>query len=127
MNEILLNITGALVTFVLIPVIGFAGQVLIKWLAQKTKNEKLASYLAAAANVVVSAVRETMQTYVDSLKKSGAFTPEAQAAAFQKAKETAAAQISAEIKSLITENHGGFDKWLETQIEAAVNMLKYNH
>lgn len=120
MNEIILNS----IYLILTAIVTFIANAVIRWIGQKTKNEKLAANLIQAVNIVTNAVKSTTQTYVDSLKKSGNFTLEAQAEALRQTKETATTQISPEVKNYIMNTFGDFDIWLTTQIEAALNSLK---
>lgn len=119
-NDLILTILSAVV----IPLITLAGNKLIAWLGTKTKNEKAAAYLATATTIVLNAVKSVMQTYVDSLKKSGSFDAAAQAEALQRAKEIVLTQTTEEVKAFITEAYGDFETWVNTQIEASVNTLK---
>ena len=52
------------------------------------------------------------------------FDEESQKVAFRKAYEKALSLMSEGAKNAITELHGSLDKWLETKIEASVNMAK---
>lgn len=123
-TDLILTILSAVVTAVVIPLITLAGNKLIAWLGTKTKNEKAAAYLATATTIVLNAVKSVMQTYVDSLKKSGSFDATAQAEALQRAKEIVLTQTTDEVKAFITEAYGAFETWVNTQIEASVNTLK---
>lgn len=124
MNDILINIISAVVTTVLLPLITWAGTKLIQYIGTKVKNEKAATLLATATNVVLNAVRSVFQTYVESLKASGSFGPDAQVEALKKAKDIALSQLSDDVKEYITSNFGNLDGWLTNQIESSINLLK---
>ena len=98
MNDILINIISAVVTTVLLPLITWAGTKLIQYIGTKVKNERAAALLTTATNVVLNAVRSVFQTYVESLKASGSFGPDAQVEALKKAKDIALSQLTDEVK-----------------------------
>lgn len=124
MDNILINIISVVVTSVVIPLIGVAGTALIRWLNTKIKNEKASKLLTQATDIVLNAVKSVFQTYVESLKKNGSFTAEAQIEAFNKAKELVLNQLSDEVLTFIGENFGSVDDWLRTQIESTIDSLK---
>lgn len=83
--------------------------------------------MQTATEIVVSAVKTVFQTYVDSLKKEGKFDKESQLTAFNKARNIVMVQMTNDVKQFIIKNHGDFDTWLSTQIEATIDSLKiYN-
>lgn len=124
MNEILLNVLSIIVTAIIIPVISFLGYKLTQFLNTKIKDEKTASFLSQASDIVLSAVRSVFQTYVESLKNSGNFTAEAQKIAFNLAKNIVLKQLSEEVKTFIITNYGDLDEWIRNKIEASINLLK---
>ncbi len=93
-------------------------------LAAKIKDETAKKYYDLATDAVLKAVQYTTQTYVDSLKKSGTFTKEAQAEAFERTKMLATTMITRSAKEIITESYGDFNTWITTQIEATVKETK---
>lgn len=124
MNEILLKVLSVVVTAIIIPLISFLGLKLTQWLNTKIKNEKGQAIVQKATEIVLNAVRCVFQTYVDSLKKSGNFNADAQKIAFNLAKETALKQLGDDAKNYIIQNYGDLQEWLNTQIEASINLLK---
>ena len=124
MNEILLNIISVVVTSIVIPLLTYLGIRLSNYLKTKIESEKLHKHLDNAIEAVTIAVATVMQTYVDSLKKSGNFTKEAQKAAFLQAKDAALKLITDETKNAITANFGDFNAWLEALIETKVKEIK---
>ncbi len=93
-------------------------------LAAKIKDETAKKYYDLATEAVLKAVQYTTQTYVDSLKKSGTFTKEAQETAFAQTKILAEAMITQSAKEIITEAYGDFNTWITAQIEATVKETK---
>lgn len=124
MNEILLNVLSVVISAVVLPLISLIGAKLVAWLSSKTKNEKTATAIKAANDIVLNAVKCVLQTYVDSLKKEGKFDEASQYLALSKAKEKVMEQMTDDTKALIESNYGDFDSWLITSIEATISTLK---
>lgn len=124
MNDILLNIISIVVTAVIVPIISLLGSKLIQWIGTKVKDEKAAAFLSKASEVVLSAVKSVFQTYVDSLKKSGAFDAEAQKTALNKATVIIKSQLGTELIDYIKKNYGDLDAWINTQVESTIDTLK---
>lgn len=91
---------------------------------QNMTSETQKRLLDEAMEAVTTAVIKTNQTYVDTLKKNGAFSVESQKKAFEKSMQTAVEIMSQEAKDFISATYGYFDKWLSARIEAAVNTVK---
>ncbi|MCM1059107.1 MAG: hypothetical protein NC452_02310 [Eubacterium sp.] len=91
---------------------------------QKTANDLKDRLLAEALDNVATAVKKTNQTYVDTLKESGAFSFENQEKAFEKSMQTATEIMRQEVEDFIFNEYGDLRKWLGTQIEVAVNTEK---
>ena len=124
MNEILLNVLSVLLTAVILPLISIAGTQLIKFINSKIKNNKAADLLTTATTIVINAVRSVFQTYVEALKKEGSFNKDAQIIALNKAKDIALTQMTDEVKNYLVTTYGSLDSWLDTNIEATINILK---
>lgn len=91
---------------------------------QNMTSETQKRLLDEAMEAVTTAVIKTNQTYVEILKKNGAFSIENQKKAFEKSMQTAVEIMSQEAKDFISATYGYFDKWLSARIEAAVNTVK---
>lgn len=87
-------------------------------------NEKLNQYIDLAQAAIEDAVLQTMQVYVDTLKKQNRFDETAQEEAKNKAIETAKTLISEESKNAIILLHNDFEVFLDARIEALVNIKK---
>lgn len=124
MNDILLNILSVVVTAVVVPLISLLGSKLIQWIGTKVKDEKAATFLSKASDIVLNAVKSVFQTYVDSLKKSGAFDSQAQKTALDKATVIIKSQLGTELADYIKTNYGDLDAWITTQVEATIDTLK---
>lgn len=124
MNELLLNILSVVVTAVIIPLISLLGTKLYQLINSKIKDQKGATLIKKATDIVLNAVRSVFQTYVESLKKSGGFDSAAQAKAFNMAKTIIVSQLTDDVKVYLAENYGDLEEWISTQIEASINILK---
>ena len=108
------------------------GLTLISWLAErviafingKIKADKLKRFLSGAVDIVTDSVKATYQTYVEALKKDGAFTEEAQKQALENAKSKIRLGMSVSMKQYIEENVGDFEIWLDTAIHSILYDLK---
>ena len=87
-------------------------------------NQSLNQYVDMAQNAIEKAVMQTMQVYVDTLKKQDKFDKAAQKEAKNKAIETAKALISEESKNAIILLYNDFDVFLDANIEALVSANK---
>lgn len=90
----------------------------------KIKNQKTQTLLSGAVDVIAAVVKATYQTYVQAIKGSDAWTPEAQKEALRQATEAAQAQLSTEAKDYIQANFGDVGAWVQNQIEATLYDLK---
>ena len=64
------------------------------------------------------------QTYVESLKKEGAFTSEKQKEALAKCLTIIEGSLSTELKDYIVNNYGDMEAYLKTLIESTIYSLK---
>ena len=124
MNEIIINIISVVVTSIVLPLISIAGAKLIQCINSKIKNNKAADLLTTATTIVINSVRSVFQTYVEALKKEGSFNKDAQIIALNKAKDIALTQMTDEVKNYLVTTYGSLDSWLDTNIEATINILK---
>lgn len=109
---------------VLINIVKTIASYTTKYLAEKTKNEELKNVLESITKFAEEAVTCTMQTYVDTVKSKGAFTPEAQEEAFNLALEETKKFISLEYRDLFESAYGSLEDYLRVLIEAKVKELK---
>lgn len=116
-----LNIIETVLTAIIVPLFAWGVKSLIDWLNTKIHNETIEKYITFAGDIVTQAVKETAQTYVDSLKKTGAFDEIAQREAFNRAKETALKMLTKDAIEAIEMVYGDINTWLRSKIESAVN------
>jgi len=104
---------------------------LIQFLRRKSEQVKAQTSNAAAkellteiTDAVTTAVAYVSQTYVDTLKKNGEFTKEAQANAAQRAFTICRASLSSEAIAFIEAHCGDLTRYLTMKIEAEVRAQK---
>lgn len=93
-------------------------------LQQEADNKKAEKYMNMACEAVAQAVTYTAQTFVDTLKKDGAFTAEKQLEAFEKAKNKTLQILGDTAVAALGEIYGDFDTWIETKIEQVCREIK---
>ena len=123
MSEFLTNLLTAVITAA-IPVVSAFLITLINRAKDKataqTDDIKQQGYIKEIADAISAAVAATSQTYVDALKKNGAFTVEAQKEAANKALTACLASISPAAQAFIEAAYGDIKEYLTTKIEAVL-------
>ena len=113
---------------VILPILtAFAVKVMKAKAAQiryESMEEMHMNWVYKATEIVGDIVMNVQQTFVDTLKSKGEFTPEAAKEAKDKAIELANELIADEIKEVITSVYTSFDAWLDVQIEKNVKSIK---
>lgn len=120
-----------LVTVCVIPLLGLLAKFLIDFLtakkneiAQKTDSELAKKYLDMLNETVADCVNATTQTYVEALKKEGAFSKENQKEALQKTYDEVLNILSDDAKEYLKEACGDLESQIKTKIEAKVKESK---
>lgn len=126
MPQEFLNILWTAVGVVITGLVSWATTALVAWLNSKIKNEKVAKFTTDITNIVGTAVKTIMQTYVDSLKQEGAFTEEKQKEALQKCLDIILKQLSPELTTYIKDNFGDIEEYIKGLIESSIYSLKHN-
>ena len=124
MNEILINIISVVVTSIVLPLLSIAGAKLVQLINSKINNNKAANFLSTATTIIINAVRSVFQTYVEALKKEDKFDEASQKLALLKARDIALNQMTDDVKNYIASTYGDLDTWINTNIEATINILK---
>lgn len=127
MKEILLDLVLAVIAAA-VPVLTAHAVAYIKKAKEKavvsTDNTKVQGYITEISDAVANAVAATSQTYVDALKKAGAFSKEAQEEAAEKALSACLTSISPAAVDFINEVYDDLRGYLSTKIEAEVRRQK---
>ena len=118
--KIILTAIGVIVS----SIASWVATAIIKWFNSKMKDKKIAKYATDIVNIVTDAAKNIFQTYVESLKKEGKFTQEAQEDAKKKALDIIHSQLTNELKEYIQDNFNDVDSYLENKLEAVLYSLK---
>ena len=115
----------------IIPLLGVLTAFFVKWVNAKTaeltatkKNETEKKYINMLNDTITDCVIATTQTYVDSLKKQGAFDAEAQKVAFTMTYESVIKLLTDEATEYLNEAIGDLNLYITQKIEAEVNLNK---
>lgn len=115
----------------IIPLLGVLTAFFVKWVNAKTaeiadtrKNETEKKYLNMLNNTISDCVIATTQTYVDALKKQGAFDAEAQKVAFTMTYEAVVKLLTDEATEYLNEAVGDLNLYITQKIESEVNLNK---
>ena len=115
----------------IIPLLGVLTAFFVKWVNAKTaeiadtrKNETEKKYLNMLNNTITDCVIATTQTYVDTLKKQGAFDAEAQKVAFTMTYEAVVKLLTDEATAYLNEAVGDLNLYITQKIEAEVKLNK---
>lgn len=99
-------------------------QIKIADLKEKSENELLDKYIGMLGDTVVNCVLAVNQTYVDTLKKKGEFTVEAQKEAFNMVYQQVMHTLTDEAKLYLEEVYSDLDEFIRILIEATVRENK---
>lgn len=115
----------------LIPLLGVLTAFFVKWanarideIASTHKNETEKKYLNMLNSTITDCVIATSQTYVDALKKQGAFDAEAQKVAFTMTYEAVVKLLTDEATEYLNEAVGDLNLYITQKIESEVNLNK---
>lgn len=116
---VLLPLLGALTTF-LIVLIKRKGEEI----AAKTDNEIQKKYIEMLTTTIADCVSATSQTYVEALKKQGAFDAEAQKKAFEMSYNAVFRVLTEDAKEYLNAVYGDLEAYVTQRIEAQVKATK---
>lgn len=115
----------------LIPLLGVLTTFFVKWVNIKTeeikstrKNEMEKKYLDMLNDTISNCVIATSQTYVETLKKQGCFTLEAQKTAFTMTYEAVLKLLTDEASQYLTSAVGDLNLYITQKIESEVSLNK---
>ena len=115
----------------IIPLLGVLTAFFVKWvnaksaeMVDKAKNETQAKYITMLNNTISDCVIATTQTYVETLKKQGAFDAEAQKVAFTMTYEAVVKLLTDEATAYLNEVVGDLNLYITQKIEAEVKLNK---
>ena len=126
-----MEIFAQIMEIVIIPILGILTTYVIKIvnakldeISEKRENELEKKYLDMLSETISDCVIATTQTYVDSLKKRGEFTADAQKEAFNQTYKAVMAILSEDAKEYLTEAVGDLNLYITQKIEAEVKVNK---
>ena len=115
----------------ILPLLGILTTFFVKWvnarigeISDNRKNETEKKYLDMLNNTISDCVIATTQTYVDALKKQGAFDAEAQKVAFTMTYEAVIKLLTDEAQVYLNEAVGDLNLYITQKIESEVNLNK---
>ena len=120
LSTILWGALGTIVT----AFIGWLSTTAIMWLNNKIKDQKLARWSTAIAQIIFNAVQSIQQSFVDTMKKEGKWNAEVAKEAKEKAMAIIESELTEELRKYITDNFGDIKEYLMNQIEAIICQLK---
>lgn len=125
------TLVPVLFQMVLIPLLAILTKYITTWIQIKinelteSKNDKtFTKYMTMLQDTVIDCVIATNQTYVEALKTQGKFDAEAQKIAFQKTYDAVMQILTEDAVTYLNEALGDLDAYVNTLIEAQVNMQK---
>lgn len=126
-----LNIVNTAFEIIIFPALSAAAIYFITWinakkqeLLKKTKNETTAKYIEMLDKTITDCVIATSQTYVDALKKEGAFDEAAQKKAFQQTFDAVMSVLTDEAQVYLNEAFKDLGAYITNRIEATVKATK---
>lgn len=93
-------------------------------LQQDINNELVTKYTDLIEQTIIDCVTATNQTYVEALKKEGAFTKEAQREAFSRTLNNVMSILTEDCYEYLATITSDVDKYIANKIEAEVNFAK---
>lgn len=93
-------------------------------LQQDINNELVTKYTDLIEQTIIDCVTATNQTYVEALKKKGAFTKEAQKEAFSRTLNNVMSILTEDCYEYLATITSDVDKYIANKIEAEVNFAK---
>lgn len=124
MTQEVLNILLSALGIIITGLTTFIVTKLTQFINAKIEDKKASNYLTTILNLVVDCVKETYQTYVETLKKEGKFDKEAQEKALNLCLNKIKEQMTTEVKDYVVNNFGDINSYLKSLIESTLYNLK---
>lgn len=124
-NFLMEEVVYKLLQYVIVVAMAYAMAYITGWIA-KIKDDRIRLHLNKAVELANQAVLTTNQTFVDNLKKAGAFDKEQATIALGKSIELTKELMTDETKSVITGAVGDFEVYIRSLVEQQVAVAKEN-
>ena len=127
MNEILKEVIYSVITIMITILSGCITRIItIKMsdMTTKMKDSRKIEFLNWVNNVIVQCVDTTTQTYIDTLKKKGNFTTDAQKEAFKMTMNNISTILSEQDMVTLGGYVGDTSAWITTSIESYIKNKK---
>lgn len=125
------NVLNQIFEFSVIPLLSVVSVTLIAivvWkknqLLKETNNEMAKQYIEMLDDTIIDCVLATNQTYVETLKKEGTFTVEAQKVAFKKTFDAVLNILSEDAKEYLNVAIKDLNGYITNKIEADIVLTK---
>lgn len=119
-----MNIVAPYLVPAVVAAFGVIATALWNWLRAKMKSETLDRYINRANDAIMTAVAETMQTFVTTMKNEGKWNSETAKKAFEMSLLRAKEIMGAAALQALPEVIGDVEKWITAKIEAATLATK---
>ena len=126
-----MSLLQTVVEVCVIPLLGVLTVYLVKFIKDKSieiqgkvDNDTADKYIGMIADTISACVLATNQTYVEALRKEGAFTAEAQKEAFALTYDAVMSILTEEAKVYLANLYGDVTTYITAKIEAEVNKSK---
>lgn len=124
-NFLMEEVVYKLLQYVVVIAMAYAMAYITGWIA-KIKDDRIRLHLNKAVELANQAVLTTNQTFVDNLKKAGAFDREQATIALGKSIELTKELMTDETKSVIAGAVGDFEVYIRSLVEQQVAVAKEN-
>jgi hypothetical protein len=113
-----------LINALLLPLIAWGLSKLTSYLDSQTTNATFERYVKMAEDAVTTAVQETMQTFVLTVKKEGTWTEATAKLALKSATDRAKQIMGSTVLTFLPVVVGDVEAWITSKIEAATLLTK---
>lgn len=126
MPQELLNILLTALGTIITGLVGWGISAFCAWMSTKTKDAKFNNFMCKIVELTGNAVKETYQTYVETIKEEGKFDKEAQEKALEMCLLKIKSQLAPDMLDFIGQNFGDVTNYLKSLIESTIYTLKNN-
>lgn len=125
------ELVNQLLYVIIVGILGVLSKYAVSYLSEKKQEIKreledteFQNTMLKAIDTIESVIETTSQTYVDTLKKQGTFTKEAQKEALERTIADVMVLLPSEAKALIEVTYNDLDKWVRNYVESYLREQK---